>query len=117
MMRFLLFFCRLLTIKLENNRIKGQVLDIIRYFLPDRTLRTSMRGCYSTIRNFLSGVPHSAGLCPWRLTSEQTTLDYCFTACGWKNELVHFRRETHSRQLYRDLQISNRLSLLCKRCF
>ena len=51
-------------LKLEKYGIKGPVLNIIRNFLSSRSLRTSVRGCYSASRDVLSGVPQGSVLGP-----------------------------------------------------
>ena len=53
-----------LLIKLENCGINGPLLDIVRDFLSGRTLRTSVRGCYSSTKNVISGVPQGSVLGP-----------------------------------------------------
>ena len=53
-----------LATKLENYGIRGSVLNIVRDFLSGRSLRTSVRGCYSTSRDVLSGVPQGSVLGP-----------------------------------------------------
>ena len=50
--------------KLENYGIKDPVLDIVRDFLSGRKLRTSVRGCYFSSRDVLSGVPQGSVLGP-----------------------------------------------------
>ena len=54
---------RLLS-KLENFGIRGRILDVIRKFLSDRTIRVQVEGKYSFIRNVLSGVPQGSVLGP-----------------------------------------------------
>ena len=46
--------------KLENIGIRGQVLDIIRDFLTNRTLKVSVNGECSEIKRVLSGVPQGS---------------------------------------------------------
>ena len=53
-----------LLVKLEKYGIKGPVLNIIRDFLSSRSLRTSVRGCYSASIDVLSGVPQGSVLGP-----------------------------------------------------
>ena len=53
-----------LLVKLEKYGIKGPVLHIIRDFLSSRSLRTSIRGCYSASRDVLLGVPQGSVLGP-----------------------------------------------------
>lgn len=54
---------RILT-KIENFGIKGTILSIIRDFLTGRSLRTSVRGHYSLLKEVLSGVPQGSFLGP-----------------------------------------------------
>ena len=50
--------------KLESFGITGKVLDVIRDFLSDRTIRVQVERRYSVIRNVLSGVPQGSVLGP-----------------------------------------------------
>ena len=54
---------RLLS-KLENIGIRGQVLNIIRDFLTNRTLKVGVNGEFSEIKQVLSGVPQGSVLGP-----------------------------------------------------
>ena len=54
---------RLLS-KLENIGIRGQVLNIIRDFLTNRTLKVGVNGEFSEIKKVLSGVPQGSVLGP-----------------------------------------------------
>lgn len=53
-----------LIIKLERLGIKGKLLDLIRDFLCDRSMKVYVDGKYSTIKKVLSGVPQGSVLGP-----------------------------------------------------
>ena len=50
--------------KLENHGINGSTLEIIRDFLSGRSIKTSVRGSFSTASAVLSGVPQGSVLGP-----------------------------------------------------
>jgi hypothetical protein len=54
---------RLLS-KLESFGIKGEILEVIRDFLSDRTISVQVQGRHSFIRKVLSGVPQGSVLGP-----------------------------------------------------
>ncbi|KAL5254844.1 hypothetical protein ACHWQZ_G014324 [Mnemiopsis leidyi] len=54
---------RLLS-KLEGFGIKGKVLEIIKYFLTERTMRVCVEGQWSDVKHVLSGVPQGSVLGP-----------------------------------------------------
>ena len=54
---------RLIT-KLENYGVTGPMLNIVKDFLSDRTMRTMVRGSYSKHYNVVSGVPQGSVLGP-----------------------------------------------------
>ena len=54
---------RLIT-KLENYGVTGPMLNIIKDFLSDRTMRTMVRGSYSKHYKVVSGVPQGSVLGP-----------------------------------------------------
>ena len=54
---------RLLS-KLEGCWVKGKVLDVIKDFLTDRTMRVCVEGQWSEVKHVLSGVPQGSVLGP-----------------------------------------------------
>ena len=54
---------RLLS-KLEGFGVKGKVLDVIKDFLTDRTMRVCVEGQWSEVKHVLSGVPQGSVLGP-----------------------------------------------------
>ena len=54
---------RLLS-KLEGFGVKGKVLDVVKDFLTDRTMRVCVEGQWSEVKHVLSGVPQGSVLGP-----------------------------------------------------